>query len=249
MRIERPATSIPSSFTDLTITNDLNVQNDLDVDNDLNIDGDAVIDGSLNIAANILLSGGGSDGQLILSNLAGTQGVLLDTTSDGTLELTDEAGNALILALNDNSSKVTFGTGGGSSLDKSILSFGVTNSIISTTARVGGAATFALDIATGNQTNAGDVATGKLSLYTGNTTTDGNTGDIEIYTGVAGAGQADAGDIILSVNGAAGAGTTAIQIEGATGNVIMANLPTADSGLTAGTLWNNGGTLMISSGS
>ena len=239
--------SIPSGGTTITVNNDLNIGNDLDVDNDLNVDGNQVLDGTLGIAANALLSGGGSDGQLILSNLAGTQGVLLDTTSDGTLELTDEAGNALILALNDNSSRVTFGNGGGSSLDKSILSFGVTNSSIGTTARSGGAATFALDIATGNQTNTGDVATGKLSLHTGNTTTDGNTGDIEIYTGVAGAGQTDAGSILFSVNGANGVGETAIKIQGSDGAIIMANLPTSDPHVV-GQLWNDSTVLTVSAG-
>ena len=95
--------SIPSGGTtitvnnDLVVGNDLNVQNDLDVDNDLNVDGNAVVDGTVNIAANGLLSGGGADGKMILSNLAADQGVLFDTTTNGQLTLTDESSAALDL--------------------------------------------------------------------------------------------------------------------------------------------------------
>jgi hypothetical protein len=53
----------------------------------------------LKIGSNALLSGGGADGKLILSNLAGSQGVLFDTTTDGQLTLTDESGGALNLRI------------------------------------------------------------------------------------------------------------------------------------------------------
>lgn len=117
--------SIPSGGTtvtinnDLVVGNDLNVQNDLDVDNDLNVDGNAVIDGTLNIAANALLSGGGADGKLILSNLAADQGVLFDTTTNGQLTLTDEAAAALDVRIDglifDGVGPLTLGTDGSTS--------------------------------------------------------------------------------------------------------------------------------------
>ena len=66
----------------------------------------------------------------------------------------------------------------------------------------------------GDQTNAGDYASGDAMVYTGATTTDGNTGDVAIYTGIAGAGQADAGDVRLGVHGDNGD----LTIDGATGD-------------------------------
>jgi hypothetical protein len=58
---------------------------------------------------------------------------------------------------------------------------------------------------------------------------------VNIYSGAAGAGIADAGDINFAVNGAPGVGTTALQILGATGTVNLALIAQKDVGATCTT--------------
>jgi hypothetical protein len=72
-----------------------------------------------------------------------------------------------------------------------------------------------VDIFSGNQLNVGDVASGGIAITVGSTNTDGDVGDIIMKTDTAGAGAADAGDILFQVNGA----NTKMLVDGSTGNV------------------------------
>jgi hypothetical protein len=168
---------------------------------------------------------GGTDGNLKLTNTAGTRGIILDTaTTDGTLALTDESGGNLKLTTSSITvTGINIGTSG-------IYSYG--NLVLNTATSSETAATTNAALYTGAQTNVGNYASGKTSVYTGATTTDGDTGDVEIYTGAAGAGAADAGDILLVTNGAPGVGTTGLQILGSTGTVNLALLAQGDAPAT-----------------
>jgi hypothetical protein len=85
------------------------------------------------------------------------------------------------------------------------------------------AATQPVYIYSGGQTNAGDFASGAVNIASGPTTdADGGSpsGPVNIYSGAAGGGafQADAGDVVMSVNGAPGSGETVLTLYGATGD-------------------------------
>jgi hypothetical protein len=104
---------------------------------------------------------------------------------------------------------------------------------------------YTVTVRSGNNTNTGDYTSGFVDVASGNTTTDGNTGPINIYSGVAGAGIADAGGIFMSVNGKTGTGTDVLTITGSAGAIDIAKLKAAD--LTAGSCtagqvsWDTGG--------
>jgi len=149
-----------------------------------------------------------ANGDFILANNAGTQGIKFDThTADGSLYLTDESGGNLTLVVT------------GLSLSGGISGTG-TGSLYARTAGTAAAATSGeLTLNTGANINAGNYATGGINIYTGNTTNDGNTGSITIYTGVAGAGATDAGDIKFGVHGNTTGGS--IKVLGATGAVLI----------------------------
>lgn len=156
-----------------------------------------------------------ADGNLTLSNNAGTQGVLLDTsTADGYLYLYDESGGAMYLAASRFYS-------GGSHFRNNLLTMDGPAQIVTST-KTGTANSEQLTITTGDQTNAGDYRTGNINIASGDTTTDGDTGNINIYSGVAGAGIADAGDLIFAVNGAPGVGTEVLRLsDDGSGNALL----------------------------
>ena len=166
------------------------------------------------------------------------QGMKFDTTTDGDLTITDESAGGIDLKTGVNGRLYAEGT----SLSRVALAFAYSHSTISTNggdtlsaytgSYSGTVASGALSLYTGAQSNAGDYASGKVSVYTGATTTDGNTGLVEIYTGAAGAGAADAGNITLATNGAPGVGTTGLQILGATGKVDVLAVTQGDLGAT-----------------
>lgn len=148
-----------------------------------------------------------SDGIMILNNAAGTQGVKFDTaTTDGYLYLTDEAGGTLALSTRG---VVLAGSGSPYLITGTA---GATMSV-ATAGSSAAVATGGINLYSAAQTNAGNYASGDVSIYTGATTTDGDTGDLILYTGAAGAGAADAGDITLKVNGT----TQVAQFKGADG--------------------------------
>jgi len=152
-----------------------------------------------------------------LGNAGMTQGMKFDTVSDGVLFLTDEAGGALAVS----AGSFYWGSGGSSNVIGSIATLGGGGGIVRTPSVTGTSESASMTISTGNQSNVGNYSSGKLYLLTGATTTDGNTGNVEIYTGAAGAGIADAGDIIMSVNGAPGAGTTMLTLDASTTNSLF----------------------------
>lgn len=165
---------------------------------------------------------GGADGDIILANGAKTQGVKFDTsTTDGWLYLTDESDGALILRAS------TFSTTDNSSMNATSMRLYSAGEANHYNAYAGGDLNFYslnssgtnasgnVDVFTGAQTNVGDYESGAVVIDTGDTTTDGDTGDVTIRTGAAGAGAADAGDIFLQVNGT----TTVVKVAGATNQV------------------------------
>jgi len=77
------------------------------------------------------------------------------------------------------------------------------------------AASGAVIVGSGYVSNAADLATGDVTIASGYTTTDGDTGDVILRTGAAGAGAADAGDILLQTHGA----NTRVTIAGPTGDI------------------------------
>jgi len=89
--------------------------------------------------------------------------------------------------------------------------------LLATQTRSNAFATSDASLYSGAQSNVGDYASGAVKLYTGDTTTDGNTGNVWIYSGAAGAGIADAGDLVLAVNGAPGTGTTVATFDASAG--------------------------------
>ena len=112
------------------------------------------------------------------------------------------------------------------------LRFATGPNLIYSVDRVGAEASREISLYTGDAGNVGDYDTGFISIFTGDTTTDGNTGTISIYTGAAGAGAADAGDILMAVNGAPGAGTDVLQATGSAGAITMAKLKQEDAAAT-----------------
>jgi hypothetical protein len=149
-----------------------------------------------------------ADGIFELTNNAETQGLRLDLTVDSNVDFTDESGAAL--------GNVDFITAlvrvGGVWSETETLD-------LYTGAKGSAVATQNVALYSGAQSNAGDYASGDIDIYSGATTTDGNSGTITIYSGAAGAGAADAGDIVLGVNGDTGTGTTALTVNGADGTL------------------------------
>lgn len=177
--------------------------------------------GDLALGANCLTTTSGSklcdaggDGDMILSDATGTQGIELNTSAtSNTLTLINDAGGIAYLNLSGGFLQ-TYSYSGAILGNQSLVfwgSYGDVNTRNESTTVV----TKPLSLYTGAQTNAGNYASGDLSLHTGDTTTDGDTGDISLYTGVAGAGTADAGDLLLSTHGAYGSGTSGVKLWGA----------------------------------
>jgi len=148
-----------------------------------------------------------ADGIWEMGISAGTRGVRFDTASvDGELTLTDESGGDLYLI----ASKFGFGSTTFYDVQNLYLNHASANIQnrnssgtlkLNTQSVTAAAGTGAISIFTGAASNIGDYDTGAVNIYSGDTTTDGDTGPIILRTGVAGAGAADAGDILFQTHG------------------------------------------------
>lgn len=165
------------------------------------------------------LDDNGADGTLMISNHAQTQGVTLKTTDAAdTLSLYDLAGTGAGTFVTGNST-ITGNYVAGTRLITSgeVNAPGGSTSIAFRPVESYSSAinSGSVTIQSPNQTNTGNYTSGDVTILSGATTTDGDTGDVVIYSGTAGAGAADAGDILIGVNGDATGGS--LKIEGATG--------------------------------
>lgn len=148
-----------------------------------------------------------ADGQVQIINNAANQGIIFDTTTNGELYIITEAsGNAKVAAS-------VFTDGGSAFLQPStkLQFFNYTACYIEnpgrgdmyirtedfSSAREAGS----IYVQTANHNNSGNFASGNVELRTGNTQTDGNSGSVILETGVAGAGEADAGSVSLRTHG------------------------------------------------
>lgn len=98
-----------------------------------------------------------------------------------------------------------------------------------------------VNIYSADQTNAGNYSSGSVNIHSGTTNTDGNTGDIDIYTGVAGAGAADAGSVNIGVHGT----TPLVTVDGPTQAIGLLTLSQEDAPATCAVgeaIIDNGGT-------
>jgi lipopolysaccharide export system protein LptA len=96
-------------------------------------------------------------------------------------------------------------------------------------------ATNTLTIQSGDQSNAGNYASGAVTIESGTTTTDGDTGDVTLRTGAAGVGAADAGDILFQTHGS----NTRCSIAGNGGDFTC----TADADIEGTAAFGNGSAL------
>lgn len=191
-------------------------------------EGPFILSGTLRIgkdSAVSLLSSSG-DGNLTLTNAAGSQGIILDTvTTNARLFITDEAGGNASVRADGGFNMATNSSLTSATLRLNSTTGTVYNSSASRTLRIytkghgGSSITGLLDLYTGNQASVGNYNSGPINLHTGTTSTTGSSGDIIIYTGVAGAGSQDAGDVRLGVHG----DNANLLIEGATGNTILSS--------------------------
>lgn len=168
-----------------------------------------------------------ANGEVKISDSGESQGVTLKTTDAAdTLSVYNLAGGAY------GNFRAAGGTFSATTQVNSILSASYFYGIGVNQYRSGSQSTSAtVDtgdaiLATGAHTNVGNYNSGDMVITTGTTDTDGNTGNITIYTGLAGAGQADSGSIKLGVHGdTTGASLT---IDGPTGAVLPYRYIAAD---------------------
>jgi len=189
------------------------------------IDGTRAMSGALKLTNGSKITDS-ADGIIEITNNAEDEGIRLDTQSGNKrLTVTTASGIGVnIYAANGffgngfsfASTSLVFGGNGGTITHSTA---GMPVQLVSRTSTDDTTSGFA-SLRTGNNTASGNYGTGDVSIYTGSTTTDGNTGDIKISTGAAGAGAADAGDIIFAVNGAFGNGTTLLTLDASAGTLV-----------------------------
>jgi len=176
---------------------------------------DPVFSGQLSIGAGTVASSP-ADGDLLVTNNTGTQGVYLNTQTSNRLTLTNQAGGNLEVVANEVQGNSQLSTYNADAKVENQQSGG--NMSFKTVSHSGSGPTGITTIESGAQTSTSDRASGNTIIRTGATTTDGNTGDVIIYSGQAGAGAADSGSILMGVNGDATG--KALKINGATGAVL-----------------------------
>jgi hypothetical protein len=177
---------------------------------------DPVFSGKLSIGAGTVVSSP-ADGDLLITESTGTQGAYLNTQTSNRLTLTNQAGGNLEVVANilqGNSGLETYGSSTYVMNQQTGGDFTVRTAGNSGTNGPTGDAL----VTSGDQTNSGDYASGDTIVRSGATTTDGNTGDVIIYPGQAGAGAADSGSVLIGANGDATG--KALTIDGATGAVL-----------------------------